>query len=89
MKKIHVSRISAWLMALVFALFQLPLLAQDNPTGQNNNSSTTTTTTETTTWYVQPWVWIVGGVVLLIIILALVRGSGNKEVHRTTVVKDR
>ena len=30
-------------------------------------------------WYQQPWVWIVGGAVFIIILVALLRGSGKKE----------
>lgn len=82
------------LMMFVFALLQFPLWAQEGGSGGTNNNTTSTTTTETTTttyWYTEPWVWVVGGAVLLLIIVALVRGSGSndREVHRTTVVKDR
>jgi hypothetical protein len=37
----------------------------------------------------QPWVWVVGGVVLLIILIALFRGNSttDREVTRTTVIK--
>ena len=44
-----------------------------------------------TTWYMQPWVWIVGGAVLLIILVALLRG-GNSSTTRdssTTVIKEK
>lgn len=30
-------------------------------------------------WYQQPWVWIVGGAVFIIILVALMKGSGNKD----------
>ena len=30
-------------------------------------------------WYQQPWVWIVGAAVFIIIIVALMRGGGKKE----------
>ncbi len=30
-------------------------------------------------WYQQPWVWIVGGAVFIIILVALLKGSGKKE----------
>ena len=80
---------------LMLTLTQLALLAQEQPSGGGNNnggsSSTTITTetTETTTWYTQPWVWIVGAIVLLILIVALVRGnSGPTHTSRTTAIKD-
>lgn len=31
------------------------------------------------TWYTQPWVWIVGGAVFILLLVALLRGGGNKE----------
>ncbi len=30
-------------------------------------------------WYQQPWVWIVGGAVFILLLVALMRGSGKKE----------
>lgn len=30
-------------------------------------------------WYAQPWVWIVGGAVFLLLLVALMRGGGNKD----------
>ncbi len=29
-------------------------------------------------WYAQPWVWIVGGAVFLLLLVALMRGNNNK-----------
>ena len=93
MKTLRLSTVFTSLLLFIFALLQIPLWAQDNPNpNPNNNTSTTTTetTTTTTTWYTEPWVWIVGGAVLLLIIVALVRsgGSTDREVHRTTVIKE-
>ncbi len=30
-------------------------------------------------WYQQPWVWIVGGAVFILLLVAMLRGSGKKE----------
>ncbi len=30
-------------------------------------------------WYAQPWVWIVGGAVFLLLLVALLRGNSNKD----------
>lgn len=30
-------------------------------------------------WYQQPWVWIAGGAVFILILVALLRGRGKKE----------
>ncbi|MDQ6889866.1 MAG: hypothetical protein M3Z56_06285 [Bacteroidota bacterium] len=34
---------------------------------------------EDTTWYTQPWVWIIGGSVFLLALVALFRRGGNTE----------
>ena len=36
-------------------------------------------TKESTTWYAQPWVWILGGAVFLLLLVALLRGNGNQD----------
>ncbi len=67
------------------------LWAQDS-THSSNTVTTSETTTTTTEWYAQPWVWIVGGAVFIIILVALLRGnsSDKTEVSRsTTIVKDK
>ena len=33
------------------------------------------TTTTTTEWYAEPWMWVVGGAIFLLIVIALVRGN--------------
>lgn len=30
-------------------------------------------------WYTRPWVWIVGGAVFLLLLVALLRGGGRKD----------
>lgn len=30
-------------------------------------------------WYQQPWVWIIGGAVFILLLVALMKGSGKKE----------
>lgn len=30
-------------------------------------------------WYAQPWVWIVGGAIFLLLLVALMRGNSNKD----------
>jgi len=30
-------------------------------------------------WYQQPWVWIAGGAVFILLLVAIVRGRGKKE----------
>ena len=88
MKKISFSLGYKLFLAFVFSCLQVVLWAQDNPT-QNTTSTKTTTTTTETVWYTQPWVWIVGGAVFLIILVALLRGNSTSNTEsRTTVIKD-
>ena len=86
-----------------FIGYQLPMIAflmlsgvyafAQDAAGNTQTSSTHTTTTSTgpdTTamWYTAPWVWVVGGIVLLLILIALFSGNKNSknEVIRTTRV---
>lgn len=51
-------------------------------------TSSTNTTTTTTQWYTEPWVWIAGAVLFIILIAALIGGRSNTTISRTTVHKD-
>ena len=87
MKKVSLSWGYKLFLAFLFSCLQVVLWAQDNPTDNTQTTKTTTTTTET--WYTAPWVWIVGGAVFLIILIALLRGSSSTNSEtRTTVIKD-
>jgi len=80
--------------AFVFLLSLMGIFswAQDS-TGSSTTVTTTESTTTTTEWYTQPWVWVVGAAVFIIIIVALIRSNSSSdktEVSRsTTVIKDR
>jgi hypothetical protein len=52
-------------------------------------STTTTSSTEQHTWYAEPWVWVVGGVVLILIIIALTRGNSSGRTDKVTLTKTR
>jgi hypothetical protein len=71
-------------LAIFFTCMQVVLWAQES------NQSVTTKTTETTTteWYSSPWVWVAGGAVFIIILVALMRGNSSTSETRTTVIKD-
>ena len=81
-----------WLL-LLLSMTQMVVWAQDSTGSSSSVTVTKETTTTTTDWYTQPWVWVVGGAVFLIILIALLRGNSSntrdKEVSRTTVIKDR
>ena len=86
MKKISFYPVYALFMSLVLSCMQLVALAQEAET----STKTTTRTTTTTTWYTEPWVWIVGGAVFILILIALLRGgsSSDRDVSKTTVIRD-
>ena len=75
-------------LSVLFILSLFTLQAQDTTKTTVTHETTTTTGTN---WYMQPWAWVVGGIVVLIILVALFRGNSNntKEVSRTTVIKDK
>ena len=68
-------------------LFVLLMICQVMVFAQDSTSTAVSTTTSTTTteqtWYTQPWVWIVGGAALLLLIVALVRGNSGDRAGRT------
>jgi hypothetical protein len=65
------------------------VFAQDASSSSNTTTSNTSTTVTTpdvpANWYMNPWVWVAGGVVLIIILFAIFRGGGKtkREVTRT------
>lgn len=72
-----------WIFLLTPCVGQLAALAQDTIT------TSTTRTVTSTSWYTQPWIWIVGGVLLLVVVIALMRGSTTRvTTEKTTVIKD-
>jgi hypothetical protein len=77
------------MMVFLLSFMQLALWAQDSTSSSVTVHKETSTTTSN--WYTQPWVWIVGGAVFILILIALLRGNSNSntEVSRTTVIKDR
>jgi hypothetical protein len=89
MKKLCTGTLYRSLLVLVLSFVQTIIWAQDSTSGSTTVTKETTTTT--TTWYAQPWVWVVGGAVFIIILVALFRGNSTKEkeVSRTTVIKDK
>ncbi|MEO7984498.1 MAG: hypothetical protein ABI688_10490 [Bacteroidota bacterium] len=90
MKKVNLSLAFKSFLLFLFGSLQVMIAAAQDNTNTNSTHTTTVTkeTTTSTDWYMQPWVWIVGGAVLLIILVALLRGNSNKEVTRTTIVRD-
>jgi Na+/H+ antiporter NhaC len=67
-----------FVLAMVF-LFSSIASAQDSTVTTTQTSRTATETT----WHIEPWMWIVGAVVVLLILIGLFRGKS------TTVSSDR
>jgi hypothetical protein len=86
------------LMFFLLMLFNVSVaFAQEGGTGDggsvtvHKSTSTTTSNTLTEDWYTQPWVWIVGAAIFILLLIALVRGGSSdrvKDVHRTTVRRE-
>jgi len=84
MKQISLNWGYRFFLAMFFTCMQVMLWAQES------SQTVTTKTTETTTtqWYASPWVWVAGGAVFIIILVALMRGNSSTSETRTTVIKD-
>lgn len=80
---------------IVFSLLQTVLWAQDNTESTTtSHSSVSVTGNDQSNWYTQPWVWIVGAAVFILLLIALLRGGGssasrtNKVTYTKTVSTD-
>ncbi|MDQ6757699.1 MAG: hypothetical protein M3004_12270 [Bacteroidota bacterium] len=60
---------------LMLCLVQTITFAQDNGGGKVDVNITKSDGN----WYAQPWVWIVGGAVFLLLLVALMRSNSNKD----------
>ena len=66
----------AWLQittTVMFCCFSLFALAQDKKLDVDINVK------EDKQWYMQPWAWVVGGAVFILLLVALMRGSKKGE----------
>ena len=89
MKQLIKAGYTSLITFLLLVFFQGLGIAQDSSGSSSSSSKTTSTTSTTTTdqmWYAQPWVWIVGGAILLLIIVALVRGNSGTSAGRSDSV---
>ena len=74
---LNISKISKnYLTAIALFFYSGFLLAQDTTTKEIDVNLSVG---EDTVWYGEPWLWIVGAAVFIIIIVALMRGGGNKN----------
>ena len=84
MKQISLSWGYKFFLAIFFTCLQVVLLAQES----NQTITQKTTQTTTTQWYTSPWVWVAGGAIFIIILVALMRGNSSTSETRTTIIKD-
>ena len=84
MKKLRIDAAQKFVLLVALCVMQFTAWSQDAV----SHSSTTVTTKTNNSFQVEPWMWIVGGAVLLVILVALLRGNSNKDVSRTTVIKN-
>jgi hypothetical protein len=84
MKQITLGWGYKFFLAILFTCMQVVLWAQD----ANQTVTQKTTETTTTQWYTSPWVWVAGGAIFIIILVALMRGNSSTSETRTTVIKD-
>ncbi len=82
MKKLTSFPTHKLLLLFVFSALQLMAWSQDAVT-----HTSTTVTTKTNNFQIEPWMWIAGGAVLLVILVALLSGNSSKDVSRTTIIK--
>ncbi|MEO8116706.1 MAG: hypothetical protein ABI653_03600 [Bacteroidota bacterium] len=81
-KSFNLGSIRLFCLMLMALFIQTFLYAQDSA---GTTTITTTTHTETQTWYMEPWVWVVGGAVFVLILVALARSG--KSTDRTIITK--
>ena len=80
------ARIKQSILLFIFSIIGMVTFAQET-TPAATTTTTENTNTKTTSIFVEPWVWVVGGIVLLLIIIALFRrGNSNTKVERSTTV---
>jgi hypothetical protein len=62
-----------------FTAFFTLLLMQTLVFAQDKKVDVSINTDKGGNWYAQPWVWIVGGAVFLLLLVALMRGNSSKD----------
>ena len=74
LKKIAIAY-KSFLAVLMLCFMQTIAFAQDKKVDVDIN----TNSGGGGNWYAQPWVWIVGGAVFLLLLVALMRGNNNRD----------
>ena len=66
--------IRKWGLTVLASLFAILMFAQEK--GLDVDIDINKKESE---WYQQPWVWIVGGAVFILLLAAILRGGGKKQ----------
>jgi hypothetical protein len=84
-------------LLLAFAV-SFALWAQDQTDGNSGSSSSSSTKTTSihvsgdsaNAWYTQPWVWVIGAAVFILLLVALLNGNKGRDTVTTerTTIKD-
>lgn len=69
----------------MLVIFQTIALAQEATTTTTTKSARTETVTDSS-FYTQPWVWVVGAAVFILLLIALLRGNSSSRTHTDRVV---
>lgn len=79
MKNLSLTNLSkCFFVTLVATCLGLLSWSQDS-----TRTTVTTKTTEHTEWYMMPWVWIVGGIVVILLLVAIF--SNGRRSSQTTI----
>ncbi|MBA2248724.1 MAG: hypothetical protein H0W12_00870 [Chitinophagaceae bacterium] len=68
------SSLKSLLIIAVLCIMQTVVFAQDKSADLNVN-----VTKGGGNWYASPWVWVIGGAIFLLLLVALLRGNSNKN----------
>lgn len=83
--KITLSVLTAFLSVIAFAQ---DTASSVNVTTTQTETATTTTATSQNPWYTQPWVWLLGAALLVLILIALLKGK-RSDTSRVSVTETR
>ena len=82
-------------LSFLFVLMQVIAFAQDGGSGGSSSGGSTSTTSSSTTstvdvtsnsgnWYANPWVWVIGAAVFILLLVALLSGNKGRATSSTT-----
>lgn len=67
-------QLKKWTLAIAASFFSLLAFAQEKGLDVDIDINK-----KESQWYQQPWVWVVGGAVFILLLAAILRGGGRKR----------